>query len=252
MELSEEIYRAIRFTLSKKKIFLTFALLSVGSFISLILFLISGSFFYPLLFLLAYLLPVGLFFTRVYFFEVRDVTFSFWELCVRSKKALYTMAMLSGMLLLAFASIETALGIYRIFFYIPILGTILGVIFSSLPVILTFISFCLVAASLMALFWLPAWIGLKQVKMSELIHQIPKIKKRESVLFLISIAPLVALFAFLYLSLYLRSSFYQGEGIEQFVRLLCMITPLNFFFSFALIFFFNLSAESYHLVREKK
>jgi len=137
--------RALRFTFSRKKLCVTAAVLVICGMLIVLCrafaaktsdYLTLSLTFLPIFFSTAFLLGLGILLIRIYHHEVKKLPISYAATFAASKDLLIEVAYLSIPLILVYLVLWTLLGIFYLLKGIPLLGNVLGVIFSFGPFLL--------------------------------------------------------------------------------------------------------------------
>lgn len=258
--------RALSYTFSRKKLcFTAVILIACGMIIVLCRtlaakaneYLTLSLTFLPIFFCTSVLLALGILLIRIYHHEVKKLQVSYTQTISHSKSLLIDVAYLSMPLVLVYFSLWTLLGIFYLLKGIPLLGNILGMIFSFGPFLLLLCFFIVSFLSVLVLFFVTPCISLKSTIHFETIVTVWKRLKFNpfsnfSLLFL-GLVPLFFLTGLMALSAILtgKSYFEAEKTIEVGFQWFFIMLPFSILLAPAVIFFFNFAAECHALMLKK-
>ncbi|HSX37969.1 MAG TPA: hypothetical protein VLE95_03970 [Chlamydiales bacterium] len=263
-DLEQAFNRAILLTASKKKLVLTFPVLSLCGiffvFCRAIAFdsgeWVSMSFsFLPILLSSGILLALGVLLIRLHHHEAKKIALDFKKLIIDCIDLIVGISYLSFLPILVYLFLWILLGIFFLLKEMPIVGHSFSVVFSFGPFLLIFGSLLLCLFNMGLLFFVAPVVALQPFKKLSVAKRVLDILNRKCftalILFLIAQIPLVIVGGLLSLAAVLTDvSFLIAErsllvALEWFFIML----PFCAILSPAVIFFFNFAAESHQLLQ---
>lgn len=267
MDLEKSFNRAIKHSISWNRLLITFVVLlfcgllfvfchSLSDLASSWLRLALG--FLPIFLILALLLALGVILTKMYTFELQNVSLNMRRLLHSSIDLMIGISYLCLPPLLVFIVIWMFLGLFFLFKEIPGIGEFLSVIFSFVPFLVFFASFLLIIASGILLFFIAPASTILLVRKGMVVKRVWDLIRGRILssvkLFFVGIFPGTLLFGLLYFSAKLtNTSFFVSENsLMRSMELFILMIPFSALMSPAVVFFFNFAAESHLLLRRKE
>lgn len=264
-EIEKSFNRAILFSLSWKRLLLTFLVLvacgvvivfckAVGAHATPWMRLCLG--FLPIFLISGILLALGVILTRMYTFEVRNIAVNVRRLLSSSMDLIIGISYLSLPPLLVFIICWMFLGLFFLLKEIPAVGDFFSVVFSFGPFLVIFLSLLLTIINLGLLFFIAPAATILTLRKGMIAKKILELLKtrilRACHLFLLGIIPMVLLFTMLYFSAQMtNTSFFISENSLMIaMEWFFLMIPFAALMSPAVVFFFNFAAESYLLLQD--
>ena len=266
-ELEEAFNRALRLSFSKQKMFFIFPVLLVCGV--LIVFCRAISYnanpwvvmslsFLPVFLCTGILLAAGVLLIRMYYHEVKGLSFRFRKLLSHSLQLLIGVSHLSLPLILTYLFLWTLMGVFYLIKVIPGIGEFVGVLLSFGPFLLVFASLMLSLMSIIILFFVTPHVALKTgVHMhiaEEILERIRFSLFSNIILLAIGLTPLLCSVFFLVLAAlmtgahYLQASAAVGVSLGWFF----IMVPFTMILTPFVVFFFNFATESFGLLQRKQ
>ncbi|HSX13161.1 MAG TPA: hypothetical protein VLE96_01915 [Chlamydiales bacterium] len=266
MELEKAFQRAIVYSLSWKRLLITFPVLLLCGILILfcqVLSLHATSWiqlclgFLPIFIISGLLLALGVILTKIYAFEIKNMALNVRRLLASSMDLIIGISYLALPSLLVFIVCWIILGVFYLLKVIPGIGAFFSVVFAFGPFLLIFVSMLLVVFNLALLFFIAPSATILTVRKGSIAKKMAELLKtqilRAAKLFLLGMVPTAILFAMLYFSAHLtNTSFFVSEnGLMVAMEWFFMMIPFAALMSPAVVFFFNFAAESYLLLQKK-
>lgn len=266
-ELEETFNRALLLSFSKKKLLFVFPVLLVCGV--LIVFCRAISYnanpwvvmslsFLPVFLCTGILLAAGVLLIRMYYHEVKGLSFRFRKLLSQSLQLLIGVSHLSLPLILTYLFLWTLMGVFHLVKVIPGIGEVIGVLLSFGPFLLVFASLVLSLFSIMILFFVTPHVALKtgvHMHIAEEILERMRVSPFTNLLLLtIGLAPLLCGVFFLVLAAamtathYLQATAAVGVSVGWFF----IMVPFTLILTPFVVFFFNFATESFGLLTRKQ
>lgn len=265
-EVEDIFNRALKYSFSKRKFLFMFPVLLVCGV--LIVFCRAVSLtanpwvgmslaFMPVFLCTGILLAAGVLLIRMYYHEVKGVSFQFRKLLSQSLQLLIGVSYLSLPLILSYLLLWTMMGVFHLVKGIPGIGDVIGVLLAFCPFLLVLASLALSFVSLLILFFVTPHFALKNGMQfhiaEEIIERIKGSLFANCICLLIGLAPLMVSGGFLTLAAimtgvhHLSSTATIGISLQWFfimVPFAAIVTPF-------VIFFFNFATESFALMQKR-
>ena len=266
-EFEETFNRALKFSFSKMKFFLVAPVLLVCGTVMIFCraismnagtWLVMSLSFLPVFFCTGILLAAGVLLIRIYYHEVKGLSFRFRKLFAHSFQLLIGVSYLSLPLVLTYLLLWTLMGIFHLVKNIPGVGDVIGVLFSFVPFLLMFASLVLSFLSVAILFFVAPHVALKtgihfQVA-EEIFERMSVSPFANLLLFTLGFTPLLCGVGFLVLAAimtgvhYLPNTAALGASLGWFF----IMVPFAMILAPFVIFFFNFATESFGLLQRKQ
>ena len=258
--------RALEFTFSRKKLcFTTAVLVFCGMLIVLCrtLAALTGKYLalslaiLPIFVSTAVFLFLGILLIRIYHHEVKKIPINYMRTLSSAKQLMSQVVFLSIPLVLAYLALWTMLGIFYLLKGIPVLGNVLGVVFSFGPFLLLFCFSILCILSVLMLFFLSPCIALQS---QDELHAIQTVYKRVKynafsniILLFLGMIPLLFSVGLMVFAATLtgKSYFAAQKAIEVGLQWFFIMLPFSLLLAPSIIFFFNFSAECHALMLKR-
>ncbi len=257
--------RALHYTFSKKKFWMVFPVLILcGILVVFCRALALGSIswialsmiFLPIFLCAGILLALGTLLCRIYYHEVKSLTFHVKEIFSKSLDLIIGTIYLSLPPILVYLLLWAFEGVFMLLKEIPTIGQYMGVFLSIAPFLITLASIFLVIFSFTLLFYATPVIAFQEKEKLIVFKKIREVTKenifRSAMLFILAILPLLVIVALLILAAYITNLHYSLslDLLMVTIKWFFIMLPFCFFISFAIIFFFNFASESYNLLRK--
>lgn len=257
--------RAMVHSLSWKRLLLTFPVLAVCGILVVFCQALSAHAtpwlqlclgFLPIFLISGLLLALGVVLTKMYTFEVRNMTVNVRRLLSSSMDLIIGISYLALPPLLVFVVCWVFLGVFFLLKEIPVFGAFFCVVFSFGPFLVIFASLLLILVNLAILFFIAPAATILSLRKGTVAKRVAELLRARILmaakLFLLGIVPLGLLFALLYFSATLtNTSFFVSENSLMIaMEWFFLMIPLAALMSPAVVFFFNFAAESYLLLQE--
>ena len=266
-ELEEAFNRALRFSFCKKKLLVVFPVLLVCGVLTVFCralsfnanpWVVMSLLFLPVFLSSGILLAAGVLLIRMYYHEVKGLSYRFRKLFSQSLQLLIGVSHLSLPLILTYLLLWTLMGVFYLVKVIPGIGEAFGVLLSFGPFLLLFASLILSLFSISMLFFVTPHIALKagiRMHVAEEILERMRISPFTNVLLLtIGFLPVASGTFMLVLSAgvtavhYLQDSAAIGASLGWFF----IMVPFTLIMSPFVVFFFNFAMESYGLLTRRQ
>lgn len=266
-ELEDTFNRALRLSFSKKKLLFVFPVLLVCGV--LIVFCRAVSYnanpwvvmslsFLPVFLCTGILLAAGVLLIRMYYHEVKGLSYRFRKLLSQSLQLLIGVSHLSLPLILTYLFLWTLMGVFHLVKVIPGVGEVFGVLLSFGPFLLVFASLVLSLFSISMLFFVTPHVALKtgvHMHIAEEILERMRVSPFANLLLLtVGLIPLLSGVFFLVLAAamtathYLQASAAVGVSLGWFF----IMVPFTLILTPFVVFFFNFATESYGLLTRRQ
>ena len=258
--------RALRFSFSRKKFIFMFPVLLICGVLIVFCRAISltanpwvvmSLAFMPVFLCTGILLAAGVLLARMYYHEVKGITYSLRKLLSHSMQLLIGVSYLSLPLILSYLLLWTMMGVFHLLKGIPGIGEVIGVLLAFGPFVLVFASLALSFASILILFFVTPHVALKNGMQfhiaEEIVARISSSVFINALFLIIGLAPLLLCVSFLTLSAvmtgvnYLSATAAIGVSLEWFF----IMVPFALILTPFVVFFFNFATESYALIQKK-
>ncbi len=266
-ELEETFNRALRLTFSKRKLLFIFPVLLVCGV--LIVFCRAISYnanpwvvmslsFLPVFLCTGILLAAGVLLIRMYYHEVKGLSFRFRKLLSHSLQLLIGVSHLSLPLILTYLFLWTLMGVFHLLKVIPGVGEVFGVLLSFGPFLLVFASLMLSLISIIMLFFVTPHVALKtgvHMHIAEEIMERMRVSPFSNILLLtIGLTPLLCGVFFLVLAAIMTGAHYLQATAALGVALgwFFIMVPFTMILAPFVVFFFNFATESFGLLQRKQ
>ena len=258
--------RALHYTFSKKKFWMVFPVLILcGILIVFCRALAHGSIswialsmiFLPIFLSAGILLALGTLLCRIYYHEVKSLTFHIREILSKSLDLIMGTIYLSLPPILIYLLLWAFEGIFMLLKEIPGIGPYMGVFLTIAPFLITLFSILLVIFSFALLFYATPVIAFQEKEKLIVFKNIREVTKknvfRSAMLFIIAILPLLIVISLLILAAYITNLHYAlGTDLLMItIKWFFIMLPFCFFITFGIVFFFNFASESYNLLRKE-
>ena len=259
--------RAFQYSFSKKKLLLMFfSLAFCGMMIVFFRSLAATSsrwmmvslIFLPLLLSSGVLLSTGVYFIRVYFHEVKGITFTFRKILGSSWQIILGVSLIALAPLLFYLFLCIAMGLFLLLQRIPAMGGFISTVFAFAPFIVLLCFLLLSLFSVLLLFFVAPAAAFEKKKTEQLTRDlIVRIKENlflNLLLFFVGIFPITLLFIILFFALQLTdiSFFYPAHALGYAIRMFFIMLPFTAILTPSALFFFNFAAESYNLFLKRE
>ncbi len=266
-EIEETFNRAIRLSFSRAKLLFIFPVLLVCGVLTVFCRAISyhsnpwvamSLSFLPVFLCTGILLAAGVLLIRMYYHEVKGLSFRFRKLLTQSLQLLIGVSYLSLPLILTYLFLWTLMGVFHLVKVIPGVGEVIGVLLSFAPFILVFASLVLSLLSIVLLFFVTPHVALKtgvQLHIAEEILERIRFSLFSNLLLLmIGLMPLLCGVFFLIVAAVMTGAQYlQGiAAIGVSLGWFFIMIPFTMILTPFVIFFFNFATESYGLLQRKQ
>lgn len=209
--------------------------------------------FLPLFICAGILLSLGVLLIRLYHDEVKQKSVDVKETVVKSWQVIIGASYFSIPVILSFLLLWMLLGIFLLLSQIPVLGTVLSLLLSFVPFIISFGTLCLAVLILATLFYVTPILALKshnQMQVSRILTD----RFKENLfghifLGLVGIMPLTVIVLLLVLASLLTGLFCStcDTALQTVMIWLFTMAPFSAFLAPAIVFFFNFAAETHVL-----
>lgn len=259
--------RAVSHCYDKKKIFFTIPFLFLCGviivFCKTLSYFASGwvtlcLIFLPIFFLFAVLYILGVFLVKIYYNEVKNQKFSYTEVIKKTFGTAIETLNISLLGTLVFFVLWIVFGFFAAIKEIPHIGDFIGVMISIVPFLIVLTSVLLCVFNFSALFFVVPVMVLKGSRRLELIREVIKNLKKNvfiSISFFLFSLILIFFICFILIAAAILtkicfpvSTDYLYNGLQWFF----MMIPLVVFFAPVVIFFFNISCETYNLLQTRE
>lgn len=255
--------RSIYFSLSRKKLFLTFPVLVLCGI--LIVFCRALAYdasewvalslaFLPVFLSSAVLLALGTLLSRIHYHEAKSLSLSFRRLIGGSFDLMIGTSYLSIPPILIYLFLWIILGLFFLLKEIPGIGAFFSVVFSFAPFLLIFGSLVLCLFNLGLLFFVAPAAAFQPIRKVSLAKRVLDSLKTRSfsaiALFFIAILPILFVVGLLCIAAMLTNVSFSISERSLFVAMewFFIMIPFAAVLSPAVVFFFNFAAESYVLL----
>ncbi len=258
--------RAAVTSLTRRKLFLTFAALSLcGIFIVFCRALalettpwISLSLlFLPILLSSALLLSLGVLLIRMYMHEMKGLTLSMGRLFTGSMDVMIGTSYLSMPPVLAYLVLWIVLGFFFLLREIPLIGPFMNVVLAFGPFLIIFCSILLCLLNLSLLFFIAPAAAHQSVKRLDLAKRVGLTiganPLSATALFLVALIPSIIIGGLLSVSAMLTNVSFsiQGPTLAIALEWFFVMLPFCALLAPAVVFFFHFAAESYQLLQKR-
>ncbi len=270
-EISHCFNRAIKFSFAIKKfifmcpvllicwliaLFFRAIFLSVNSWAGI------GMIFMPIFICNGILLSSGILLIRIYYHDVKGVSFNIFKLFKNSLTVIFSASQLSMPFVFVFLFTWIAIGVFYLIKSIGVIGESISVILIFCPFVLIFISLVLSICSFLILFFATPHIALKNLTNKNCVNfnLLKKITENlykniflNMILLFISLIPLAFCILFLVLSIFITFTNYTSlnSPIASTMKWFFIMIPSTFIITPFIIFFFNFACESYYILNKK-
>ncbi len=266
-ELEKCFTRAFLLSFSKKKCLIVFPVLVICGvfFVFFRTLAIEASgwismslLFLPILFSLGILLSLGVLLIRMYYHEVKGLSFSFRKLIRDSWPVVLGTFYLSIPSILVYFLLWILLGVFVLLKEIPAIGSFIGVILAFGPFLLILSSLLLCIFNVGLLFFATPWVALNAIdNLSSVIAFMNRIKEKifsHFLFFFVGLLPIGCVgFLLSFAAILTNVSYLVGQHtLSIAMKWFFIMLPFSAFLTPALIFFFNFAAEAYNLLYKKK
>lgn len=266
-EIEETFNRALRHSFSRKKSLFVFLILLVCGVLTVFCRAISYNTtpwvkmslsFLPIFLCTGILLAAGVLLIRMYYHEVKGLSYRFRKLLSQSVQLLIGVSYLSFPLILSYLFLWTLMGVFHLVKGVPGVGEIMGVLLSFAPFLLVFASLMLTLLSVALLFFVTPHVALKSgVHMhiaEEILERMRFSPFSNLLLFTIGLIPLVAGVFFLVLAAMMTGSHYLQDIAPLGMSLgwFFIMVPFTMILTPFVTFFFNFATESFGLLQRKQ
>ncbi len=267
LEIEETFNRAFRLSFSRTKIFFIFPVLLVCGVLTVFCRAISYNAspwiamslsFLPIFLCTGILLAAGVLLIRMYYHEVKGLSFRFRKLFSQSLQLLVGVSYLSLPLILTYLFLWTLMGIFHLVKVIPGVGEVIGVLLSFAPFLLVFASLMLSLISIVILFFVTPHVALKtSVHMhiaEEILERIRFSLFSNLLLLTIGLTPLLCSAFFLVLAAVMTGAHYLHgvDAIGVSLGWFFIMIPFTMILTPFVIFFFNFATESFGILQRKQ
>lgn len=266
-EQLEKIFdRAIKYSLSRKKIFVVFPLLVLCGLLLILcqaLAIGAGEWvllsltFLPIFLSSGILLAGGSILIRMYHHDLRGTEFSLRRVLQKSWQMLLNISYLALPLLLTYLLLWMVMGLFYLLQEIPGIGEAVGVVLAFGPFLLVLGSILLSVFSLIVLFFVTPEAALKTgVKLKLIAGVYLRLKQGvfSNLIFLvIGVLPLVICLGLLYLAATVTGGSFLAESsaFSLVLQRFFIMVPFCALLAPSVVFFFNFATESFLLSQKK-
>lgn len=266
-DLDKCFTRAFLFAIQKKKLFFTYPFIFLTGIIFIFFKSINESagkwanlsfLFLPIFISFAILFVLGIFLTRIYFHDVKNLKCTYMEILKNSVDKVFQTFYISIFSIFTFVIVWIVFGFLAAIKDIPHIGSFIGVFLSIIAYIFILFFIGLVILNLFLLFFITPMIALKsKMKLRLLLQAFKNLKNQIFVnfsLFLIAFVTFLIAVLIFFIAAVLTKSYFAIRldsiyfGLENFFIMIpftILITPF-------VIFFFNFSLEAYNLMKKKE
>lgn len=265
-EIEHIFNRALRFSFSKRKLFLMFPVLLVCGLMTVFCravaihagqWVVLSLTFLPIFLSSGLLLAAGVVLARIYHHEVKMIPPSYKKIVSQSWELLVGVSYLTLPLLLSYLLLWILMGVFYLLKEVPALGETLGVILAFGPFLLVLGSLLLSLFNLFLLFFATPHIalqtGMKLKIAEEVFRRFTNNVFSNVLLFFIGIIPLFVMVGILCLAAFLTgvTFFIHTETLAIALQWFFIMIPFTALLAPGILFFFNFSVESYVHMQKK-
>jgi hypothetical protein len=203
------------------------------------------------------LIALGVVLIRGYRDEVKNKEVSYGKMLGESWGNLITSSYFFLPIVLVYLCLWVVMGLFFLLKEIPGIGDFFGVILAFGPFLLILGSLLLCVATVFLVFALSPILALKQISGNELMQYVQERLSKQvflrAFLFLFSSLPLIATAALLYIAARLTTILYvvSDSHIQMVLQWFFIMIPFAVILSPALVFFFNMAAETHILIQKR-
>jgi len=257
--------RAFLFSFHKKKLFFTYPFIFLIGIIFVFFKSLpqnSGSWstlsfiFLPIFITFGILFVLGVFLTRIYYHDVKNLKYTYLEILKKSVDKIFQTFYISILSICIFVILWIVFGFLAAIKDIPHIGSFIGVFISIIAYLLILFFIVLVVINFLFLFFLMPSISLKQkLKIKGFFEVLKNLKKNIFANFSLLLIALVTVFipsVFLYISACFTKSYFAIRldsiylGLESFF----IMIPFSILITPFVIFFFNFAIESFNILHK--
>ena len=213
--------------------------------------------FLPIFLSSSILVALGIILIRAYRDEVKNKEISYSKLLVTSWENLVVSFYLFLPIILGYICLWLVLGVFFLLKEIPVIGDFFGVILAFGPFLLLFGSLLLCVATIFLIFAVSPILALKQIPGSEILQYLQDNLSKNIFLrislFLFSLLPLAATALLLYVAAKLATILYvvSYSHLQMILQWFFIMIPFAAILSPAVVFFFNMAAETHVLIQKR-
>lgn len=265
-ELENCFHRAITYTFSKKRIFLTFSALVLCGL--LMVFGRALSFntsdwiamslvFLPILLSSGILLSLGVVLIRMYSHEVKKISLSWKRLVTGSIDLILGTLYLSIPPVFVYLLLWMGLGLFYLLGEIPGIGTFFSIVLAFGPFLLILSSLLLCLANLILLFFVAPALAVQPFKRGGALQRLAAQLRGQfltgAVLFLVALIPILLTAGLLSFSAMLTHTGFaiEQKSLSMALEWFFIMLPFCALLTPSVIFFFHFAAESYWLLQHR-
>lgn len=266
-EVEEMFNRALRYSFSRVKFLFIFSVLLICGV--LVVFCRAMAFqantwvvmslsFLPVFLCTGVLLAAGVLLTRIYYHEIKGLSFGFKKLFSQSFQMLIGVSYLSLPLILVYLMLWTLMGVFHLLKGLPAVGPVMGVLLSFGPFLLVFASLVLTIASLLILFFVTPHVALKtRVDLDiaeEVFDRIRMSVFSNALLLMIALTPMSVIISLLTIAAMVTGANFVPSDAALGVSLgwFFIMVPFCLILTPFITFFFNFAMESFGLLQRNK
>jgi hypothetical protein len=262
--LEKMFNRALGHAFSRRKLLYVFPVTALCGLITAICRIVSqGSgdwvglslAFLPIFVCAGIFLALGVLLTRVYHHEVKGISVNYFEILKGARSLLLGISYIAVPLIFAYLVLWMGLGVFYLLRAIPVVGHIVGSVFSFGPFLLVLGSLLLGVSAVLLLFYVTPSVALSsdirpQVA-EKVVEQIKQNPFQSIALPLLGLIPLLIAAGLLSLAAVVTGIVYidAPSGFALAFKWLFMMIPFCALLTPTIIFFFNFAAESHAFCR---
>ena len=265
-DLEKMCERAARFTCAKRKLFISaltlvlcglFVVFAMGLSLAASEWVNLSLAFLPFFLCGSLLIVLGVIVIRMYHNEVKNKEVNTGLIVSKSWEYLITSSYFFLPIVLTYLFLWIVLGLFFVLKEIPAVGDFFGVILAFGPFLLLLGSLLLCVATIFLIFVVSPILALKKLSGHELMQYVQtRILSRVFLrisLFFVSLVPLVFTALLLFIAAHLTTNLYvvSDSHTQMVLQWFFIMIPFAVFLSPALVFFFNMAAETHVLIQKK-